>query len=78
DCAQAHGAEYKGRKVGSLGHIAAFSFCQTKHITTGGEGGMVVTDDDELAVRTRAAKDYGSRMDVRSEQGRWGGSGRLG
>ena len=78
DCAQAHGAEYKGRKVGSFGQIAAFSFCQTKHITTGGEGGMIVTDDDELAARARAAKDYGNRMDLRSGQGRWGGSGRVG
>ncbi|MCB1830118.1 MAG: DegT/DnrJ/EryC1/StrS family aminotransferase, partial [Gammaproteobacteria bacterium] len=43
DCAQAHGARYKGRPVGSLGHIAAFSFCQDKIMSTGGEGGMLVT-----------------------------------
>ncbi len=78
DCAQAHAAEYKGRKVGSLGHIAAFSFCQTKHITTGGEGGMVTTNDDELAVGVRAAKDYGVRYDKRGDNGRWGSSGRYG
>ena len=78
DCSQAHAAEYYGRKVGSIGHIAAFSFCQTKHMTTGGEGGMVVTDDDELAVRARAAKDYGKRMDVRNDQGRWSGQGSVG
>jgi len=47
DCAQAHGAEYKGRKVGTFGHINAFSFCQDKIFTTGGEGGMVVTNDEE-------------------------------
>ncbi len=47
DCAQAHGAEYKGRKIGTFGHINAFSFCQDKIFTTGGEGGMVVTNDDK-------------------------------
>ena len=41
DCAQAHGAQYKGRSVGSIGHIGAWSFCQDKIMTTGGEGGMV-------------------------------------
>ncbi|MCB1637561.1 MAG: DegT/DnrJ/EryC1/StrS family aminotransferase, partial [Thiothrix sp.] len=45
DCAQAHGARYRGRSVGTLGHIAAWSFCQDKIMTTGGEGGMVTTDD---------------------------------
>ena len=48
DCAQAHGATYHGQPVGSLGHIAAFSFCQDKIMTTGGEGGMVITDDETL------------------------------
>ncbi len=52
DCAQAHGAEYKGRRVGSLGDIACFSFYANKIITTG-EGGMVVTDSDELADKVR-------------------------
>ncbi|MCD6360465.1 MAG: DegT/DnrJ/EryC1/StrS family aminotransferase [Armatimonadetes bacterium] len=78
DCAQAHGATYKGRKVGSIGHLGAFSFCQTKHITTGGEGGMVTTDDPELAVGVRAAKDYGVRYDRRREDGRWLGGERYG
>jgi dTDP-4-amino-4,6-dideoxygalactose transaminase len=59
DCAQAHGAEYKGRVVGSLGHINAFSFCQDKIFTTGGEGGMVTTGDDALAARARTFKDHG-------------------
>jgi len=52
DAAEAHGAEYKGRKCGSIGHINCFSFYANKIITTG-EGGMVLTDDDKLAERTR-------------------------
>ena len=48
DCAQAHGARYKGRRVGSIGHVGAWSFCQDKIMTTGGEGGMVTTDDEAL------------------------------
>lgn len=48
DCAQAHGAKYKGRPVGSIGHVGAWSFCQDKIMTTGGEGGMVTTNDKAL------------------------------
>lgn len=48
DCAQAHGALYKGRPVGSIGHIGAWSFCQDKIMTTGGEGGMTTTNDSRL------------------------------
>jgi dTDP-4-amino-4,6-dideoxygalactose transaminase len=48
DCAQAHGAKYKGRSVGSIGHIGAWSFCQDKIMTTGGEGGMLTTNDETL------------------------------
>ena len=48
DCAQAHGARYKGRTVGSIGHVGAWSFCQDKIMTTGGEGGMVTTNDEAL------------------------------
>jgi dTDP-4-amino-4,6-dideoxygalactose transaminase len=59
DCAQAHGAKYKGRTVGSIGHVNAFSFCQDKIFTTGGEGGFVATDDDEMAHRARSFKDHG-------------------
>lgn len=59
DCAQAHGARYKGRPVGSLGHIAAFSFCQDKIMSTGGEGGMLVTDDESMWRRAWAYKDHG-------------------
>ncbi len=59
DCAQAHGARYRGRPVGSLGHAAAFSFCQDKIMTTGGEGGMLVTDSVEAWERAWAYKDHG-------------------
>src|SRR5580692_7193570 len=48
DCAQAQGAMYQGRPVGSLGHVAAFSFCQDKIMTTGGEGGMLTTNDHDI------------------------------
>lgn len=59
DCAQCHGAMYKGRPIGSLGHVAAFSFCQDKIMTTGGEGGMLVTDDAALWEKAWAFKDHG-------------------
>ena len=64
DCAQANGATYKGRPVGSLGHIAAFSFCQDKIITTGGEGGMVTTSDQDLWERAWSFKDHGKSWDA--------------
>ena len=59
DCAQAQGALYKGRPVGSLGDIAAFSFCQDKITTTAGEGGMVVTNDPDLWQQCWSWKDHG-------------------
>lgn len=59
DCAQAHGARYKGRSVGSIGHVGAWSFCQDKIMTTGGEGGMVTTNDRELWSRMWSFKDHG-------------------
>jgi dTDP-4-amino-4,6-dideoxygalactose transaminase len=59
DCAQAHGATYKGRPVGCLGDVAAFSFCQDKIMSTGGEGGMLTTNDDELWKRAWSFKDHG-------------------
>lgn len=59
DCAQCHGATYKGRKAGSLGDVAAFSFCQDKILTTGGEGGMLVTDDAAVWERAWSFKDHG-------------------
>jgi dTDP-4-amino-4,6-dideoxygalactose transaminase len=64
DCAQAHGATYRGWPVGSLGDIAAFSFCQDKIITTGGEGGMVTTNDDTLWNRAWSYKDHGKDWDA--------------
>jgi dTDP-4-amino-4,6-dideoxygalactose transaminase len=59
DCAQAHGARYKGKPVGSLGDAAAFSFCQDKIISTGGEGGMLVTNDSETWKKAWSYKDHG-------------------
>lgn len=59
DCAQAHGARYNGRSVGSIGHIGAWSFCQDKIMTTGGEGGMVTTDDPDLWSFMWSYKDHG-------------------
>ncbi len=59
DCAQAHGARYKGSSVGSIGHIGAWSFCQDKVMTTGGEGGMVTTNDEQLWRKMWAYKDHG-------------------
>ena len=59
DCAQAHGARHRGRPVGSFGDIAAFSFCQDKIITTGGEGGLVAMDDDKLFDVAWSLKDHG-------------------
>lgn len=64
DCAQAHGATYKGRPVGSMGDANAFSFCQDKIMTTGGEGGMLTTNDVELWKRAWAFKDHGKSYDA--------------
>jgi dTDP-4-amino-4,6-dideoxygalactose transaminase len=64
DCAQAHGARYKGRSVGSIGHIGAWSFCQDKIMTTGGEGGMVTTNDEALWRRMWAYKDHGKSYEA--------------
>ncbi|KAF7769390.1 hypothetical protein PUND_a0505 [Pseudoalteromonas undina] len=64
DCAQAHGAKYKGRSVGSIGHIGAWSFCQDKIMTTGGEGGMVTTNSKELWSAMWSYKDHGKSFDA--------------
>ncbi|WP_318517013.1 DegT/DnrJ/EryC1/StrS family aminotransferase [Photobacterium leiognathi] len=64
DCAQAHGAKYKGRSVGTIGHIGAWSFCQDKIMTTGGEGGMVTTNDKMLWDRMWSYKDHGKSYDA--------------
>jgi dTDP-4-amino-4,6-dideoxygalactose transaminase len=64
DCAQAHGATYKGRSVGSIGHVGAWSFCQDKIMTTGGEGGMVTTNDRALWSRMWSYKDHGKSWEA--------------
>ena len=64
DCAQAHGAKYKGKSVGSIGDIGCWSFCQDKIITTGGEGGMVTTNDESLWRKMWAYKDHGKSYEA--------------
>jgi dTDP-4-amino-4,6-dideoxygalactose transaminase len=64
DCSQAHGARYKGRPVGSMGAVGAFSFCQDKILSTAGEGGMIVTQDEELFEAAWAYKDHGKSFDA--------------
>jgi dTDP-4-amino-4,6-dideoxygalactose transaminase len=59
DNAEAFGGVYKGKKTGSLGDIAGCSFCQSKTFTTGGEGGMVTTDNEDLAWQARSFRDHG-------------------
>jgi dTDP-4-amino-4,6-dideoxygalactose transaminase len=59
DCAQAHGAKYKNRSVGSIGDIGCFSFCQDKIISTGGEGGLVITNDPDLYKCMWSMRDHG-------------------
>ena len=64
DCAQAHGAKYKGKPVGSIGHIGCWSFCQDKIMTTGGEGGMVTTNDESLWRKMWEYKDHGKSYEA--------------
>ena len=64
DCAQAHGAKYKDKPVGSIGHIGCWSFCQDKIMTTGGEGGMVTTNDESLWRAMWAYKDHGKSYEA--------------
>jgi dTDP-4-amino-4,6-dideoxygalactose transaminase len=64
DCAQSHGATYKSRVTGSFGAVAAFSFCQDKIMTTGGEGGMLLTNDEELWKKAWSYKDHGKSHDA--------------
>ena len=63
DCAQAHGARYKGRSVGTIGQVGTWSFCQDKIMTTGGEGGMVTTNDAKLWSQMWSYKDHGKSFD---------------
>lgn len=64
DCAQAHGAKYKGQSVGSIGHVGAWSFCQDKIMTTGGEGGMVTTNSKDLWSKIWSYKDHGKSWEA--------------
>lgn len=64
DCAQGHGARYKGRSIGSIGHVGAWSFCQDKIMTTGGEGGMVTCHDDTTWSSMWSFKDHGKSWDA--------------
>ena len=64
DCAQAHGAKYKDKPVGSIGHIGCWSFCQDKIMTTGGEGGMVTTNHKSLWEKIWSYKDHGKSYDA--------------
>jgi len=70
DCAQAHGARYRGQPVGGLGDVAAWSFCQDKIMTTAGEGGMVTTDDSDLWSRIWSYKDHGKSWEAVYERPR--------
>lgn len=63
DCAQAHGAKFDGSSVGTFGAVSAWSFCQDKIMTTGGEGGMVTTDDEALYKKMWSFKDHGKSFD---------------
>ncbi|RJT22565.1 DegT/DnrJ/EryC1/StrS aminotransferase family protein [Chakrabartia godavariana] len=64
DCAQAHGARYKGRSVGSIGHVGAWSFCQDKIMSTAGEGGMITCNDDRLWTQMWSFKDHGKSWEA--------------
>ncbi|MCP3876691.1 MAG: DegT/DnrJ/EryC1/StrS aminotransferase family protein, partial [Desulfobacteraceae bacterium] len=64
DCAQSHGAEYNGKKTGSFGNCGIFSFCQDKIMTTGGEGGMFVTNDRKIWQKAWSYKDHGKNYDA--------------
>ena len=68
DCSQAHGAKYKGKSVGSIGHIGCWSFCQDKIITTGGEGGMVTTNNKVFWKKMWEYKDHGKSYEAVYEQ----------
>jgi len=74
DCAQCFGGVYKGKKAGTIGNVGCFSFCQSKHFTTGGEGGMVCTNDENLAWECRSVRDHGydvkEKMNLLEKEGK--------
>ena len=61
DACQAHGATYKGKKVGSLGEVGCFSFYPTKNMTVGGDGGMTTTNNEEIALKIKSIRDNGRK-----------------
>lgn len=65
DAAEAHGAVYKGKKVGTIGHLGCFSFCQNKTFTTGGEGGAIIGDDEDVIWECRSFRDHGYDVEKR-------------
>ena len=70
DCAQAHGSTWQGKKVGSFGRAGIFSFYPSKNLTVMGDGGLLVTDDDEVAARCRRLRDHGRQnKDIHVEIG---------
>lgn len=70
DCAQAHGAAWEGRRVGRFGRAGVFSFYPSKNLTVMGDGGCVLTDDDEIAARCRRLRDHGRlNKDLHAEVG---------
>jgi len=70
DCAQSHGAAWQGRKVGTFGRAGVFSFYPSKNLTVMGDGGLLVTDDDDVAARCRRLRDHGRvNKDVHAEVG---------
>jgi perosamine synthetase len=77
DACQAHGASYKGKKVGSLGTLGCFSFYPTKNMTVSGDGGMITTSDDELAIILKSLRDNGRGENNRSVHERVGFTMRL-
>jgi dTDP-4-amino-4,6-dideoxygalactose transaminase len=77
DAAQAHGARWRGRPAGSLGHVGCFSFYPGKNLGAAGDGGAVVTDDAELAGRIRSVRDHGRTQGSHYEHGYFGTNSRL-
>ena len=71
DCAQAHGAEYKGKRVGSMGDMGCFSFYPTKNLGAIGDGGAVVTNDDSLAEKIKLMREYGWEERYTSSKEGW-------
>jgi dTDP-4-amino-4,6-dideoxygalactose transaminase len=63
DCAQALGSDYKGRKIGTFGHVGCFSFYPSKHLGAYGDGCMIVTNDERIALKARSLREYGRKLE---------------